>query len=159
MAIEVLVVDDDEVDREMLKKAIGSLGTITDVATGSECIRLIEDRPIGLILLDYKLPDYNGLEVISQVMNLRPETAIIVVTGFDSPELEKAVKDAGALDCVPKNQVTVEFMMKTVMDNLLAYRNTMEMRSKKLEEDMAVLDNIIKVTKQKLSAYDKPEES
>jgi DNA-binding NtrC family response regulator len=71
-------------------------------ATGDEGLRLMAARPAGIVLLDVRLPDLDGLEVLKRLSQEYPETVVIMITGY--PNIEGAVASIkqGAMDYLVK---------------------------------------------------------
>ncbi len=160
--IEILLVDDDEVDREIIKKALKALeAKFTEAITGKECLEALEKHAFSLILLDYKLPDTTGIELIYSIKKIQPSTPVIIVTGFGNEDLVRATSDAGVLDYIPKNKITPEFLTRTILNDLLIHKTQvdkelMELQMEKQKaESIATFEEIIRLAKQKLADYDK----
>ena len=64
-------------------------------------------RP-DLILMDFHMPFVNGLETMAQIRRRFPATRVVIVTGYDSPELRQASLESGALAFIPKLYVSRE---------------------------------------------------
>lgn len=81
----LLLVEDDQVLRQRLARALGERGlevtTAADLAGAMACAR--QDPP-ELAVVDLKLPDGSGLDLVRQLKALDPTTSILVLTGFGS---------------------------------------------------------------------------
>jgi CheY-like chemotaxis protein len=61
--------------------------------SGRECLEKLEHyKDIKLVLLDIKMPKQNGLEVTREIKRVRPDTKIIIVTGYASPEIAQRLR-------------------------------------------------------------------
>ena len=99
----ILVVDDELVVRTGIAQALERLGVEVRLAsTGLEGLRLMAARPAGIVLLDVRLPDLDGLEVLKRLTQDYPQTVVIMITGY--PNIEDAVASIkqGALDYLVK---------------------------------------------------------
>ncbi len=99
----VLVVDDEQVVRTGISQALERLGFEVRLATtGGEGLRIMAAWPAGIVLLDVRLPDMDGLEVLKRLNQDYPETVVIMITGY--PNIEGAVASIreGALDYLVK---------------------------------------------------------
>ena len=99
----VLVVDDEQVVRTGMSQALERLGFEVRLATtGGEGLRIMAAWPAGIVLLDVRLPDMDGLEVLKRLNQDYPETVVIMITGY--PNIEGAVASIreGALDYLVK---------------------------------------------------------
>jgi CheY-like chemotaxis protein len=68
----ILLVEDDGVMRDMIKGAIESKYNILEAANCHEAFKQIND-PLGLAIIDYQLPDGNGLEVLKALREVKPD--------------------------------------------------------------------------------------
>ncbi|HYW96496.1 MAG TPA: response regulator [Bacteroidales bacterium] len=79
----ILVVEDDEASREFLSEVIGSLGyKLITAKNGREGIDHFKKYGADLILLDIRLPDINGIEVLERLKEHSPEIPVIAQTAF-----------------------------------------------------------------------------
>jgi len=93
----VLVVDDDEPLAKVMARVLRSRGFECDVAlTGSEARRLLEAKDYAVALLDVRLPDESGYGLLEELRATRPNTAVVMISGVDDPELGKAALEHGA---------------------------------------------------------------
>jgi sigma-B regulation protein RsbU (phosphoserine phosphatase) len=101
----ILVVDDNEMNRDMLSRRLIRKGYEVRVAAdGREALELIEKHPFELVLLDIMMPGIDGLEVLETLRQTRPleELAVVMATAKDqSEDIVKALK-LGANDYVTK---------------------------------------------------------
>jgi CheY-like chemotaxis protein len=82
--LKILVVDDDEVDRMTVRRALkkaGLLAELTEAEDGAEAIAHLQGHSFDTVLLDYRLPDWDGLSIIKQIHNLNIKVPLIVFTG------------------------------------------------------------------------------
>ena len=99
----VYVVDDDISVRESLEEFIWTVGLQPETfASGEEFLRSERVSRASCLLLDYTLPDLNGLQIQERIADSRPEMPIIFITGHgDVPTTVKAMK-AGAVEFLTK---------------------------------------------------------
>ena len=95
----ILVVDDDENIREAIAAILEKEGYIVEaVGTGKEAIEKSNSRLYNLALIDIRLPDMEGTELLTKMKETTPKMRKIIMTGY--PALENAVyavnKDANA---------------------------------------------------------------
>ncbi len=99
----VLIVDDEVAIRESLETLLEMEGYQVATATsGEECLARIAEQPFDLILLDYALPERNGLEILKDLRERDPQLPVIMVTAYGT--VENAVKaiQAGATNFIQK---------------------------------------------------------
>ncbi len=84
----VLVVEDEKLQSWSLAKTLAKWGyAVSPAYTASDALSLVEKSDYDFVLLDYQLPDLDGLQVAQKVRQVRPGTAIILVTAFQLSEL------------------------------------------------------------------------
>ncbi|MBN1621615.1 MAG: response regulator [Endomicrobiales bacterium] len=88
----ILVVDDYEPFRTACIKALKLKGYMASGASSGEiAVSLLDKYRYDLLIIDYKMGDVSGLDVIRKVKETNPETEIIMVTAFPTQELAKEV--------------------------------------------------------------------
>jgi DNA-binding NtrC family response regulator len=99
----ILVVDDESAIRENLELLLSDANyKVTLAENGMEGLRKVESEVFDLVLLDVMMPDKNGLEVLKEIHESSPETAIIMITAFGTIENAVSAIKAGAADYVTK---------------------------------------------------------
>jgi len=113
----ILVVDDDRGILRTVKGILEKAGYIVDtVETGREALEKIEKQKFSLLLIDVKLPDMDGTEILRKMLN-DSETVKIIVTGFSSQEVGEKAADYGADDFLVK-PVKGEELLSAVKERL-----------------------------------------
>lgn len=108
---KILVVDDEEALRTVLSAELEGEGYLVQTAAdGGEAIKLLGDQPFHLVLLDIKMPNVDGFEVLKFVKQKVPQTKVIMLTGF--ADLKNAIesKKLGAEDFVSKPYDLVDLL-------------------------------------------------
>lgn len=83
--MKILCVEDDEQIADIIKIGLESAGwTVCIATTGSEAIELAMEGGWGLILLDWMLPDFSGIEICKQIRSSRNRTPILMLTARDA---------------------------------------------------------------------------
>jgi signal transduction histidine kinase/DNA-binding response OmpR family regulator len=101
---QILIVDDDEISRYLLKGILGSIGyRLLEARGGNEGLRLARESKPDLIILDLSMPDLSGFEVL-EALKSDPETRQIPVVIYTSQRLESEERERlqDAVDIVPK---------------------------------------------------------
>ena len=79
----VLVVDDDAQIRSLLADLLKENGyAVREAKTGAEAIAAVEKQRPDLVMMDVKLPDQDGLDVLQTLKKAKPELEVIVMTAF-----------------------------------------------------------------------------
>lgn len=102
--IDLLLVEDDEVDREAIRRHLGTEYRVHEVATGQEALKLCQELRPNCVLLDYRLPDGDGVSLLP--VFLERFIPVIVTTGVESPEVIVEAMRKGAQDYLVKSQIT-----------------------------------------------------
>jgi DNA-binding response OmpR family regulator len=99
----VLIVDDEKNIRLTLSMVIEALNISVDTAsTGAEALQKLAEKPFKLMLLDLKLPDLDGLEILRQVTDKYPKLMVIMITAYGSIEVAVEAMRLGAVDFLQK---------------------------------------------------------
>ena len=130
----ILVVDDDETIRTTMKAILEDEGYIVDLAgTGKEAVQKTREKSYNVALLDIRLPDMEGVELLKLMQDSVPRTRKIMVTGY--PSMQNAIsalnKNADAYLLKP---VDVEKLLNTVKEQLQAQDNERKFSEQKVAE-------------------------
>jgi len=100
---KILICDDEEGIRESLKLILGDHYDLTLVDSGEQCLEILKnDKNIGLVLLDIKMPQVNGLEVLKCIKETHPDLKVIIITGYKSVETASEASALGAAGYIVK---------------------------------------------------------
>jgi len=96
---KILLAEDEEVLRMLIVDTLEDEGyTITEAADGGEAVDLLENNCYDLIILDYMMPVYTGLEIIEKVRNVETNqhTKILMLSAKSQTSEHEKIKQAGA---------------------------------------------------------------
>jgi PAS domain S-box-containing protein len=116
-ALRVLVVDDDEVDRMAVKRALRSarvLAEVREAGSVSEAMRSLRENAFDCVFLDFQLPGGSGLNVIEEARAIGFEAPIIVLTGQTDHEVAARLIKSGASDYLSKSALSPERLEQTL---------------------------------------------
>jgi len=109
----ILIVDDDKRILDLLKEWFSEEGYACEaVADAKEALAMMEKETFDFIVADIVLPGINGLELTEQVKALKPNTKVIVMTGFSVDFVYDKAIEAGASDFIKKPFTMQELMAK-----------------------------------------------
>ena len=115
----ILVADDEANIRLLFEAVLTEDGhEVVCVGTGREAVRKIIKDDYDLIILDIKMPDMNGLEVVQKIRELKKQTPVIICSAFKHLEDDYVIKTAGVAAYLTKPVNLVE--MKAKVSQLLA---------------------------------------
>ena len=99
----VLIIDDEASIRESLQTLLELEGFHVDTAaSGEEGLAHISEQPVDLVLLDFALPDRNGLEILKDIRDRDPNLAVIMITAYGTVENAVAAMQGGANNFIQK---------------------------------------------------------
>ena len=100
---KVLVVDDEAVVRESYMRTLSGVSDRVSAAlSGREALRLMEDEPFDVILLDLRMPEMDGIEVLREIKKRWPASQVVIITGYPSLETAKEAAKLGAYNYLSK---------------------------------------------------------
>ncbi len=100
----ILIVDDDKCVRDFLGRFLSMKGYeyVQSAETGQEAVEIVKKDDFKLVLLDIKLPDMDGIDVLRRIKQLSNNIAVIMMTGFPEEEKAKQMIKEGAYDYIIK---------------------------------------------------------
>jgi len=130
----ILVVDDDESIRNTVKAILEDEGYVVDLAaTGTEAIKRTEETAYNVALLDIRLPDMEGVELLKLMKDAVPKIRKIMVTGY--PSMQNAItalnKNADAYMIKP---IDIEKLLNTLKEQIKLQENEREFTEQKVVE-------------------------
>src|SRR5512144_2104407 len=132
--INVLVVDDEEPFRRLLKKELTRKGYAVEVAPdGGEALRLLRDRAFDVILLDVVMPGVDGISLMKKLKEDSGAPAIIVLTGKATVETAVEAMKYGAFDYLTKPYKLDELVI--VIDRAYEF-NRLSVKTRLLEQEL-----------------------
>jgi len=101
--LSILIIEDGQSQRDMLKDFLEGEGHSAAVAgSGETGLEMVRKDHFDLILLDYKMPGMNGIEVLEAVKGINPEIDVIMMTAFGTIETAVGAMKSGAADYITK---------------------------------------------------------
>ena len=123
----ILVVDDEQVMREILEALLKQAGYAVRIAeTGEHGVRIADREPVDLAIVDVMLPDISGLKVLSRIREIDPEISVVMLTAFASVDTAVTAIKCGAFDYLTKpfkNDEVLNLVQNGVRQRRLAREN------------------------------------
>jgi len=114
MAEKMLVIDDEDVVLESCRKIFTAEGfSVVTTNSPGEGLDLIRDATFDVVLCDWKMPEFDGMDVVEEISNRSPETAIVMISGYPTVGRATEALKRGAMDYVSK-PFTPEEITETV---------------------------------------------
>jgi DNA-binding NtrC family response regulator len=100
---KILIAEDEETQRDLLDGFLKKEGFFVDAVTnGREALQKLEGSFYDIALLDYKMPEMDGLQTLREIRKLYPELPVVMVTAFGTVETAVASMKEGSLDYLTK---------------------------------------------------------
>ncbi|MBW2673259.1 MAG: sigma-54-dependent Fis family transcriptional regulator [Deltaproteobacteria bacterium] len=101
--LNILIVEDGQSQREMLKDFLAGEGhRVAGAEDGDAAIREVMGGHFDLLLLDFKMPGMNGIEVLKKIKGINPEINVVMMTAYGTIETAVDAMKLGAVDYIPK---------------------------------------------------------
>jgi len=104
--VSVVLVDDSVDVRTLVRmrlEASGQFDVVGEAADGEQAIELVIRHEPALVLLDISMPAMDGVETLPAILAVRPDTSVVMFSGFGGTDLADEVGDLGAIDLIEKS--------------------------------------------------------
>ncbi|MGF1934774.1 MAG: ATP-binding response regulator [Nostoc sp. ChiQUE02] len=127
--LKILVVDDDEVDRMAVRRALTQAGVqmeLSEVGNGNDAFSALTTTAYDCVLLNYRLPDQDGLALIQQLRSSEIKVPLVVLTGQGDEKIAVQLMKAGATDYLSKSRLSPESLAQVLRSAIRVYRAEMQ---------------------------------
>jgi DNA-binding NtrC family response regulator len=101
--LQILLVDDEESVRFAMRETLSPMGCeCHEAVNGREAIELFQSHRFDLVILDYRMPEVDGIEALKEMIRTNPDIPIIFVTAYGTKELALEALRTGAYDYFTK---------------------------------------------------------
>jgi DNA-binding NarL/FixJ family response regulator len=110
--MKLLLVDDDELARHGLRRAIEHKTTfeVVEAASGPEAISIVEAGDIDVVFMDVRMPGMDGIEATRQIKVRKPAVYVLAISGWAEPAVVSAMLRAGASGYIVKGALPYDFL-------------------------------------------------
>lgn len=118
--MNVLLVDDDSMDREIVKRALKNnedITTVHEASSAEEGLNAVNNHHFDVLLLDYRMPLIDGIEMVIELRS-RPnlgKMAIVMMSSSDDETLALSCLQAGAQDFITKGEITASKLKRAII--------------------------------------------
>ncbi|MBM2834531.1 MAG: hypothetical protein HW406_1692 [Candidatus Brocadiaceae bacterium] len=143
--VRILVVDDEEIVRDMLFDALSQTGyTVKMAKDGNDAIAQIENEPFEIVITDLKMPGMGGMELLQHVQKINPDICVLVITAYSTVETAVSAMKQGAYDYICKPFELEE--MKVIIEKAVE-RQRLLLASRMVEhyKHLSITDGLTKV--------------
>ncbi|BAY15606.1 response regulator receiver sensor signal transduction histidine kinase [Anabaenopsis circularis NIES-21] len=127
--LRILVVDDDEVDRMAVRRALMQAGVkmeLSEAGNGHEALLALTNTTFNCVFLDYRLPDQDGLTLIHRIHASEIKVPLVVLTAQGDEQIAVELMKAGATDYLSKSRVSSETLAQVLRNAMRVYRAEMQ---------------------------------
>ncbi|NJK66314.1 MAG: response regulator [Microcoleus sp. CSU_2_2] len=150
MWIKILLVEDNPADADLLAELLEVSGDIQWELVSVEflhaAIAHLCKQPFDVVLLDLSLPDSRGLETLTRLREVAPDTAMVVMTGLDDQGIALEAVRLGAQDYIVKGQITTQLLVRTIR-YAIERSQTFQMLRESERRFRAIFDSSFQLTK------------
>ena len=129
-SLRILIVDDDEVDRISVRRALSKSGfslVFAEAGTCLEAIDLLSNYHFDCSFIDYNLPDHNGLFLLESANRLDVKHPLVVLTGQGDETIAVELMKAGATDYLAKSQISSTTLPQILRNSMRIYKAEQEL--------------------------------
>jgi two-component system NtrC family response regulator len=135
--IHILVVDDEQSIRRLAEKELGSdRRRITSVGSARKALKAFKRHAYDVVMLDMRLPDGDGMDLLTRFQDLAPEVQVIIITGFGDVNNAVQAMKLGAYDYITKpfDLDRLELVIEKAFQRTWLHRENRLLRHKQSEE-------------------------
>jgi two-component system response regulator HydG len=137
----ILVIDDNESMRSAVSEVARRMGhEAIGAATGAEGLSCLQDQEFDLAIIDYRMDDMDGLQVLEALKARTPDTEAMILTGFGTIEIAVEAMKKGAADFIEKTNLREALPIK--IERVLDYRQARRDRERLGEENKYLREEI-----------------
>lgn len=154
--MDILIIDDTNSDHDLIAKYLEDTSHAIQfhhAYSAADGLRLLKQQQYDCVLLDYHLPDANGLEVLKQLAASEPRIPVIMITGDGNEFIAVSAMKLGAEDYLPKNTLSASALKRAVeravdrsqiLQCMEAYRKQLEISNQDLEQFATIVAHDLK---------------
>jgi DNA-binding NtrC family response regulator len=132
--LDILIVEDEAFQREMLRDFLIKEGhRVSEAENGEKAVQLLGDGFFDLVLLDFRMPGMNGLEVLREAKRINPEIEAVIMTAYGSIETAVGAMKAGARDYLTK---PIDFDELSILIDRVAEHRTLVRENQILRQEL-----------------------
>ncbi|MEO0935156.1 MAG: ATP-binding protein [Cyanobacteria bacterium J06641_2] len=122
--LKILIIDDDEVDRMAVNRALKAAAIrmeLSEASDYSEAIEILEEKKFDCVFVDYLLPGKDGLALVKEIRASGSKVPLIVLTGQGDEQTAVDLMKAGASDYITKSRITPDLLSTTLRNVIRIY--------------------------------------
>jgi DNA-binding NtrC family response regulator len=101
--LEVMILDDEPIVGKRLKPALEKIGCEVSVFVDpKEALAALDKGPFDIVVTDIRMEGVDGMQILDRVLEMYPDTKVIMITGYAMMELAREAMSKGAFDFISK---------------------------------------------------------
>jgi len=113
MIPQILLADDEVTFRETFSRVLQEEGmAVTSVGNGIDALNAVRKKSYPVVILDIQMPGADGIKVLCEIMKVKPETRVIIITAYGTIEMAVEAIKLGACDYVMKPVIFEDILTK-----------------------------------------------
>jgi DNA-binding NtrC family response regulator len=126
-SVNILYVDDDKAILNMVERYLTREGyTVEIIDSGRKALDLLKDKHFDIVFSDFKMPEFDGIELLTAIKEYRPETEVVIVTGHGTMETAIKAMKIGSYDYLQK-PFKLD-LLKLIVDRIAEEKRTKDER-------------------------------
>jgi YesN/AraC family two-component response regulator len=126
--MKILIADDSSLLRDRIKSLLNSLNNdpeVYEAENGVDALHLIREKKPDLVILDIRMPEMNGIEVLKKIRELKMKTKVCILTNYPYPQYKKRCFEAGADYFLRKTEdfEEIEIIVSDMLRDKLQHNN------------------------------------
>jgi CheY-like chemotaxis protein len=119
MSKKVLIVDDEQIIRTVLKRILSGIGIASDLADdGQDALKRIDKKQYDLIILDILMPKINGISFLKEINQIGYKTNVIVISACSENQILDQIRELGVSGYLKKPFDNIDLVTKAVKEVL-----------------------------------------
>ena len=101
--LDILVVDDEQGIRDLLRDALSRHGhAVTCAENGVDAVSCVANGKVDAVFLDIRMPKGDGLTALKRIKSLHPKLPVVMITGYGQPDQPTEALELGSFACLVK---------------------------------------------------------
>lgn len=117
----ILVVDDENAIREMLKRFLSKKGyEVFEADNGDDAVRIVKEKDPLIVLLDIRMPNADGVDVLTRIKEVKKDVGVIMITAVSETAIAERCMELGAFDYITK-PISLQYLEECLLAKLLDF--------------------------------------